>query len=142
MDQLVFNVLPDDPGHLVAVHFDDWINHFDFRHGEKDPCSAEWMGKAIGTVRGRWVRPLRRRRRYSTRAAAVKGVAVIPGHCPFVIPGPSQRARPEVAGPMTGFARSRESIIAAVADEVSNLSRTSTFVVMDSGFAAFSRAPE
>jgi hypothetical protein len=72
-------VLPDDPGHLVAVHFDDRIDHFDFRHGERDPCSAEWMGKAIGTVRGRWVRPLRQRRRYSIRAAAEKGVAVISG---------------------------------------------------------------
>ena len=37
------------------------------------------MGNAIGTVRGRWVRPLRRRRRYSIRAAAEKGVAVISG---------------------------------------------------------------
>jgi hypothetical protein len=32
-----------------------------------------------------------------------------------VIPGPSQRVRPEVAGPMTGSARSPESITANVA---------------------------
>jgi hypothetical protein len=24
--------MPDDAGHLVAVHFDDRILHFDFRH--------------------------------------------------------------------------------------------------------------
>jgi hypothetical protein len=32
-----------------------------------------------------------------------------------VIPGPSQRVRPEVAGPMTGSARSPESIAPAFA---------------------------
>jgi len=31
----------------------------------------------------------------------------------LVIPGPSQRVRPEVAGPMTSSARSPESIIPA-----------------------------
>jgi hypothetical protein len=44
-----------------------------------------------------------------------------------VIPGPSQRARPEVAGPMTGSARSPESIAPA-------------FAAMDSRLAA-SRRP-
>ena len=32
MDQLVFDQLPDNPGHLVAVHFDDGICDFDLRH--------------------------------------------------------------------------------------------------------------
>ena len=32
MDQLVLDVLPDDPGHLVAVHLDDGIGDLDFRH--------------------------------------------------------------------------------------------------------------
>jgi hypothetical protein len=34
MDELVLNLLPDDPGHLVAVEFDDGVGHLDFRHGE------------------------------------------------------------------------------------------------------------
>ena len=33
VDELVFDLLPDDPGHLVAVHLDDRIGHFDLRHG-------------------------------------------------------------------------------------------------------------
>ncbi len=33
-DQLVLDVLPDDPGHLVAVEFDDRVGHLDFRHGK------------------------------------------------------------------------------------------------------------
>jgi hypothetical protein len=32
MDQLVLDELPDDPCHLVAVHFDDRILDLDFRH--------------------------------------------------------------------------------------------------------------
>jgi hypothetical protein len=32
IDQLVLDVLPDDPGHLVAVHLDDRIGDFDFSH--------------------------------------------------------------------------------------------------------------
>jgi len=44
----------------------------------------------------------------------------------FVIPGPSQRVRPEVAGPMTGSARSPES-------------KTPARVAMDSGLAASPR---
>ena len=33
VDQLVLDVLPDDPGHLVAVHLDDGVGNLDFRHG-------------------------------------------------------------------------------------------------------------
>jgi len=29
-DQLVLDVLPDDPGHLVAIEFDDGFGHLDF----------------------------------------------------------------------------------------------------------------
>jgi hypothetical protein len=32
MDQPVFDVFPNDPGHLVAVHFDHRIGDFDFVH--------------------------------------------------------------------------------------------------------------
>ena len=32
MDQLVLDELPDDPGHLVAVHLDDGIRDLDLRH--------------------------------------------------------------------------------------------------------------
>jgi hypothetical protein len=32
VDQLVLDELPDDPGHLVAVHLDDGILHLDLRH--------------------------------------------------------------------------------------------------------------
>src|SRR5208282_4013883 len=31
-DQLVLDVLPDDPGHLVAVEFDDGVRHLDLGH--------------------------------------------------------------------------------------------------------------
>ncbi|MHC2718602.1 hypothetical protein ACVMGE_001089 [Bradyrhizobium diazoefficiens] len=31
-DQLVLDVLPDDPGHLVAIEFDDGIGYLDFCH--------------------------------------------------------------------------------------------------------------
>ena len=33
VDQLVLDVLPDDPGHLVAIEFDDGVGHLDFCHG-------------------------------------------------------------------------------------------------------------
>jgi len=33
VDQLVLDHLPDDPGHFVPVHFNDWIFDFDFLHG-------------------------------------------------------------------------------------------------------------
>ena len=32
MDQFVLDELPDDAGHLVAIHLDDRILYFDFRH--------------------------------------------------------------------------------------------------------------
>ena len=33
VDQLVLDQLPDDPGHLVAVEFDDGVGHLDLGHG-------------------------------------------------------------------------------------------------------------
>ena len=33
VDQFVLDVLPDDPGHLVAIEFDDGVGHLDFCHG-------------------------------------------------------------------------------------------------------------
>ena len=33
MDEFVFNELPDDPCHLIAVEFDDWVRYLDFAHG-------------------------------------------------------------------------------------------------------------
>src|SRR4030095_2888920 len=41
MDQLVLAVVPDDPGHLVAVELDDRIAHLDLRHEEK-PSRNLW----------------------------------------------------------------------------------------------------
>src|SRR5262249_45834493 len=32
MDQLVLDVVPDDPGHLVAVELDDRVGNLDLRH--------------------------------------------------------------------------------------------------------------
>ena len=32
-DEALFNELPDDASHLVAVEFDDWIVNLDLRHG-------------------------------------------------------------------------------------------------------------
>ena len=32
-DQLVLDQLPDDAGHLIAVHFDDGVGNLDFGHG-------------------------------------------------------------------------------------------------------------
>ena len=40
MDQLVLDELPDDPGHLVAVHFDDGVGHLDFRHSKEPPFES------------------------------------------------------------------------------------------------------
>jgi hypothetical protein len=34
MDQLVFDELPNDPGHFVAVHLDYGIGDFDLLHWE------------------------------------------------------------------------------------------------------------
>jgi len=46
-DQLVLDVLPDDPGHLVAIEFDDGVGHLDFCHGDR----AFWENSA-GDGRG------------------------------------------------------------------------------------------
>src|SRR5207253_10538137 len=40
VDELVLDVLPDDPGHLVAVHFDDGILHLDLRHFNEPPFES------------------------------------------------------------------------------------------------------
>jgi hypothetical protein len=40
MDQLVFDVFPNDPGHLVAVHLDYRIGDFDLVHRDLDLCGA------------------------------------------------------------------------------------------------------
>ena len=40
MDQLVLDELPDDPGHLVAVHLDDGIRHLDLRHFREPPFES------------------------------------------------------------------------------------------------------
>ena len=57
-----------------------------------------------------------------------------------VIPGLSQRVRPEVAGPMTSFTRSPESIIADL--EYRYEPGNQKTVGMDSGSADFVRVPE
>ena len=57
MDQLVLDELPDDAGHLVAVHFDDRICHLDLRHSEMRPDSeVPGNGKEKGPriARGRY----------------------------------------------------------------------------------------
>jgi hypothetical protein len=40
MDQLVFDELPDDPGHLVAIHLDDGIFDFDLHHLKEPPFGS------------------------------------------------------------------------------------------------------
>jgi hypothetical protein len=37
MDQLVLDIMPDDPGHFVAVHFDDRIGDLDLAHARISP---------------------------------------------------------------------------------------------------------
>ncbi len=44
MDQLVLDELPDDPGHLVAVHLDDGIRHLDLCHLNEPPLRARSPG--------------------------------------------------------------------------------------------------
>jgi hypothetical protein len=41
MDQLLLDEMPDDAGHLVAVHLDDRILHFDFRHAGRAFARAD-----------------------------------------------------------------------------------------------------
>src|SRR5262249_60635458 len=40
------DVFPNDPGHLVAVHFDDRIGDFDLLHWNFDLCGAEGVKTA------------------------------------------------------------------------------------------------
>jgi hypothetical protein len=42
MDQLVLDVFPNDPGHLVAVHLDHRIGDINFVHWDVDLYGAEW----------------------------------------------------------------------------------------------------
>jgi hypothetical protein len=40
--------LPDDPGHLVAIEFDDGILHLDFRHRRSGLFDRAWrVSRAI-----------------------------------------------------------------------------------------------
>jgi hypothetical protein len=48
MDQLVLDELPDNASHLVAVHFDDRICHFDFRHSVSNLCGKGAAGRPSG----------------------------------------------------------------------------------------------
>jgi hypothetical protein len=45
VDQLVFDELPDDTGHFIAVEFDDRVGDFDFAHVL--PRQGFWEGAAI-----------------------------------------------------------------------------------------------
>jgi len=60
----------------------------------------------------------------------------------LVIPEPSQRDRPEVAGPMTGFARSPESITIALSDYALVERHPLLLWLWIPGSRAFARAPE
>jgi len=42
MDQLVLDVFPNDPGHLVAVHLDYRIGDFNLCHRNSNLCGAQW----------------------------------------------------------------------------------------------------
>ena len=68
MDQLVFDQLPDDAGHLVAVDFDDGILHFDLRH--RGPFSS---------ADGRIAEEKSGRRALAGADPARGGVAIAPG---------------------------------------------------------------
>jgi len=72
IDQLVLDVLPDDPCHLVAIEFDDGVGHLDFCHGKPGLFGIARFGS--GGVRNR---PLSHPR-YSTAQAPVKANAP---HC-------------------------------------------------------------
>src|SRR5690606_32255049 len=64
-DELVFDELPDDASHLVAVHLDDGVLHLDLRHG----------GELYHVI-------LRRRRRRPTMTSAPKPPASPPCTAP------------------------------------------------------------
>jgi len=57
VDQLVLDVLPDDPGHLVAIEFDDGVGHLDFCHDREGLLGGKFRKR-------RWIRA-----GYSTAAA-------------------------------------------------------------------------
>src|ERR1700733_15921128 len=40
VNKLVLDQLPNDPGHLVAVHLDDGVGDLDFGHGASGPVGA------------------------------------------------------------------------------------------------------
>jgi hypothetical protein len=46
IDQFFLDQLPNDPGHLVAIHLDDRIGYFDFCHVGttfvQEFCGAQW----------------------------------------------------------------------------------------------------
>ena len=46
-DQLLFDEVPDDPGHLVAVKFDDRVCHLDFLHCSYAPFSSPVHGQPV-----------------------------------------------------------------------------------------------
>ena len=63
MDQLVLDVLPDDPGHLVAIEFDDGVGHLDFCHDGSGLFGKQRVSGRMGW----WCR------RYSTRKRGLEG---------------------------------------------------------------------
>jgi hypothetical protein len=65
-DQFVFDFLPDDPSHLVAVHLDDGISNLDFRHFKK----PLFEGPAFETVVGLTENPARAHRDAAAAALA------------------------------------------------------------------------
>ncbi len=46
-DQLVADQMPDDPGHLIAIEFDDGIGDLDLVHGI---LGKAWLRDAIASV--------------------------------------------------------------------------------------------
>src|SRR5262249_36535955 len=63
MDQLLFDQLPDDASHLVAVELDDRVLDLDLRHGGKslcvfgrapDGCGTRGLGGAAIAPPGEW----------------------------------------------------------------------------------------
>ena len=61
VDQLVLDVLPDDPGHLVAIEFDDGVGHLDFCHAGSGLLGKRRVAGRDGVIMSR---------RYSTADAA------------------------------------------------------------------------
>ncbi len=54
MDQLVLDQLPDDAGHLVAVHLDDRILHLDLRHCGRAFVLRAMRGRGGAGMPGLW----------------------------------------------------------------------------------------